>query len=462
MGLGGRGFLFAFSVKTLLDTETMNRIVKLYTTSSRKIMVSYVDPIRRNRAGQKKRVVKWFRIEHRAQAQAYQRELERRLLEEGAQAVANQTQLREDAKAARALLDGAGLKAVSLAEAARSWLRQAAQGGSGAAQPCEAQGGSILFSEAVAEFLEYMIRVAEARPRTVANLRARLGLWARVAGLQRMDDVGRGAVLALRDRGGRFGSRGQGPVSRQTRVNDLLAASAFCSWAVEMGWLAFNPVSGVRRPDAGKDRARPCVWSGEQLARLLEAARGYQGGRYLPVLIAMNFIGAARPSEVTGVQIRYERDEAGAVVGGMARVEGGKMRGRADRNVELLPVALAWLARARWPQQCEPLTVRARREICAAAGGLSWGPDICRHTCISHLVQLRKNDAAVARECGTSEEVIFSRYHNLRSPRELEEWMGLRPEGQGEGKQLMFPISKEALRSGRGGEGLWHCPRSLG
>jgi|GEM_PF-6142815 len=84
----------------------------------------------------------------------------------------------------------------------------------------------------------------------------------------------------------------------------------------------------------------------------------------------MNFIGAARPSEVGGVQIRYVRDEAGAVSGGFARIEGGKMRGRADRNVELLPVALAWMATAGWPQQCKPLTVRARREICAAAGSV--------------------------------------------------------------------------------------------
>jgi len=57
-----------------------------------------------------------------------------------------------------------------------------------------------------------------------------------------------------------------------------------------------------------------------------------------------------------------------------------------------------------------------------------WQPDICRHTCISNLVELRKNDAAVARECGTSESVIYSRYHNLRDPEELLRWAGLRPQ----------------------------------
>jgi len=440
------------------------------------------DPTCRLPSGRVKRRVKWFRIDQRQQAEAYRAELQARLVNEGTQGLAREGLRRRDALAARRLLDGAGLQGLTLEQLASAWVQQGAggqfaialpqqsgrrghcQGDQALAQAAQqlcSQGKRVLsFDEAVAEFLEYMHRVAEARPRTVANLRARLGLWARVAGLLRLSEVDRAAVLKLRDRGGRFGARGEGPVSRQTRVNDLLAASAFCSWAVERGWLAFNPVSGVRRPDVARDRGRPAVWSVDQLARLLEAARGYQGGRFLGALVAMNFIGAARPSEVGGVQIRYQRNEQGAVVGGMARVEGGKMRGRADRNVELLPVALEWLEVAGWPQQCEPLTVRARREICAAAGGLSWVPDICRHTCISHLVELRRNDAAVGRECGTSEEVIFARYHNLRSPEELEEWMGLRSEGQTESKQLVLPIDLEALRSGGGG-GEFGTPRGI-
>jgi len=435
----------------------MRADVKLYTTKGRKIMVMWPDPSCRLRSGRVKRRVKWFRSDQREQAVAYRVELQARLLLDGARTVARELESRRDAAAARRMLDAAGLHEVSLEQLAR--LRVAQGGGAGAqqaqggAQPDDALGYSVQFSEAVAEFLEYMQRVVEARPRTVANLRARLGLWARVAGLQQMGEVDRAAVLKLRDRGGRFGARGQGPVSRQTRINDLLAASAFCSWAVERQWLAFNPVCGVRRPDAAKDRARPSVWRVDELARLLEAARRYEGGRFLGAVVAMNFIGAVRPSEVGGVQIRYERNEQAGVLSGFARIEGGKMRGRADRNVEVLPVALGWLGAVGWPQQCEPLTPRARREICAAARGLRWQPDICRHTCISHLVQLRKNDAAVARECGTSEEVIFSRYHNLRSPRELEEWMGLRPEGQGEGKQLTFPIYLESysVRKGRAG-----------
>jgi len=433
----------------------MSHIVKLYTTASRKIMVSYTDPTRRDSSGQKKRVVKWFAAARRKEAEEYRGELERRLLQEGAAAVANQTQIRHDAYEARGLLDNAGFKALSLREAAAQWVMQWAHGHRHATLPSGRDGDKgaqmlggkenkpIAFGQAVATFLEHMQRVAEARPRTVANLRARLGLWERVAGLRWVSDINRSAVLALRDRSARVNAKGQDraqDVSRQTRVNDLLAASAFCSWLVEREWLAFNPVSGVKRPDAARDRPRPRVWSVDELARLLQAARGYEGGRFLLALVAMNFIGGARPSEVAGLRIRYEHGTTGKGVSGIARIEGGKMGGRADRNVALLPVALAWLGKMGWPEQGEALTGRARQEICKEAGGLKWVPDICRHTCISHLVALKNNDAAVARECGTSEEVIFSRYHNLCSPEELEEWMGLRPEGQVEAKQLVFPM----------------------
>ncbi|KXU37862.1 hypothetical protein AXK11_01535 [Cephaloticoccus primus] len=64
-----------------------------------------------------------------------------------------------------------------------------------------------------------------------------------------------------------------------------------------------------------------------------------------------------------------------------------------------------------------------RRQIMAWAGVTRWQPDICRHTCISNLVELRRKDAAVARECGTSEGVIY-----LRDPEELLRWAGLRPQ----------------------------------
>jgi len=89
---------------------------------------------------------------------------------------------------------------------------------------------------------------------------------------------------------------------------------------------------------------------------------------------------------------------------------------------------LEWLSGLRKEKglSCEALSTRARREVCARSQ-VQWTVDVCRHTCISNLAELRRNDALVARECGTSEGVIYSRYHNLRAPEEVAKWTELRP-----------------------------------
>jgi len=399
----------------------MRSIAKVYLPNRKDglIYVSYRDPSQREKSGRSKRVIKWFRKNQKGEARAYAREVNERILREGTVGAAYDGGLRKDACAARELLDSNGQGGASLVEVARDFISRSSAGGA-ARMPIEA---------AISEYLEHMEFVSSVREKTLTNLRVRLGVWVQVAGLKRLGDIDRKAVLALRDRRQRRGraAEGEGLVGATTRVNDLRVASAFCSWLVEKELLTVNPVKGVRKPDVERDREPPAVWSAEELKRLLDAARDYAGGLYLPALIAMNFIGGARPSEVEGVRLRYERDDAGIVISGLARIEGGKMGGRANRNVELLPVALAWLGAVGYPTECGALPRFARMQICELAGRLKWSPDICRHTCISNLAELRKNDAAVARECGTSEGVIYSRYHNLRDPEEVEKWAGLRP-----------------------------------
>ena len=62
-----------------------------------------------------------------------------------------------------------------------------------------------------------------------------------------------------------------------------------------------------------------------------------------------------------------------------------------------------------------------------ARSGLRYTPDVLRHTCISMRQQIEQNNAAVARECGTSEGVIYRHYHRLVALAEARKWAGLRP-----------------------------------
>lgn len=78
------------------------------------------------------------------------------------------------------------------------------------------------------------------------------------------------------------------------------------------------------------------------------------------------------------------------------------------------------------PQQVRPLS-RSQRAAIISAAGLTWRPDICRHTFISNRLQIVKNDGQVAREGGTSEEVIYRHYHELVEPADARKWAALRP-----------------------------------
>jgi len=97
----------------------------------------------------------------------------------------------------------------------------------------------------------------------------------------------------------------------------------------------------------------------------------------------------------------------------VARIEGGKLRGRANRPVPLLPVAVAWLRAAGSPDHVRPLTRVAREKLCELAS-VTWKHDICRHTFISHHLEMLKNNGEVAREAGTSEDIILRRWLALR------------------------------------------------
>ena len=108
----------------------------------------------------------------------------------------------------------------------------------------------------------------------------------------------------------------------------------------------------------------------------------------------MLFTGA-RPSELEDTRLFYGREPVG-------RLEGGKLRGRANRTVPLLPIAVAWLRAAGTPEQVPTLT-RGARETLGRMANVKWKHDICRHTFISYRLEMVKNDGEVAREAGTSE-----------------------------------------------------------
>lgn len=357
-------------------------------------LVVFRDPTRCEKNKRAKRVQKWFTNE--SEAKSHRDKLNENLLAEGAAGVMFDATLRADAIAARRRLDAHGHQGVSLLQLAQSYCERVTDSAA-ADEP---------IGPAVEAFLDEKMTAEGRAAETRKNLSTRLWMWIDLAHIATVGDVNRASVEDLRKR----------QVAAQTKRNDLNAVSSFCTWLLEQGKIDHHPLKGLRRPKVF--RARPVIFTPEECGRLLAAAKIYDGGEWLGTIAVMLFTGA-RPSELEDTRLFYGRHP-------LARLEGGKLRGRANRAVPLLPITVAWLREAGSPEQVRPLTRVARQKLCALAG-IKWKHDICRHTFISHRLEMLKNDAATAREAGTSEDIIFRHYHRLPVAGALRRWLALRP-----------------------------------
>lgn len=373
---------------------------KLYHTAraDAPFLVVFRDPARmiQTKSGWRaKRIEKFFGPGKLAIAEAYRDTLNETLLTVGAAGIDYGNALRADAIAAKEWLNARGHPSITLRQLAE---RYTAQIGS-----CEMARRPI--GPEVEAFLLEKECVDGSAPETIKNLRTRLSLWIDLAKIHAVGEITRESVECLRTRA----------VSPATRRNDLNAVSGFCTWLVSASppRLDHHPLKGVRRPRV--QQGKKATLSTEECARVLTAASGVQR---LATLAVMIFAGA-RPSELEQTRLIYGRHP-------MVRIEGGKLKGRANRGVPMGPALRAWLATVGNPAQVQPLTRDERQKIGTAAG-IAWVPDICRHTFISNRLQLLRNDAEVAREGGTSETIIYRHYHALKAPAEARAWAALRP-----------------------------------
>ena len=358
--------------------------------------VVYRDPVRREKSGRAKRITKWFA--QRTDAETYQRTLNQRIEIEGTAGLQFDAIRRTDATAAFQILQDAGHLDVTLAGLAREFVDRAGQTAT-IAEPI----GPVLVA-----FLEEKEFVEGAAPATVLNLKNRLWPWIRRERISFVGEITRARIESIRTRP---------DVSANSRRNDFGAVSSFCTWLLEKGKLGHHPVKGLRRPKVPIGPKE--IYTTAQCNKLLETAQEFHDGQWLATITVMLFVGGARPSEVAHTRIFYDRHPT-------ARIEGGKLRGRANRTVNLGPAAVAWLKAADSPETIKPLNSRARNELMARSG-LRYTPDVLRHTCISMRQQIEQNDAAVARECGTSEGIIYRHYHRLVALAEARKWAALRP-----------------------------------
>lgn len=373
-------------------------IAKIYpiTKPSRMWQVAWRDPLARDSKGHARRYRKHFMA--KADAEKFRDEINKKITTEGFAGLNFDAVLRSDALAAKRLLAEHGHDTLSLLELVRDYVGKVSA----------PRAASEAIGPAVLAFLEEKEHVEGAADATVTNLKNRILPWINRERISTVGQITRATIEAIRTREG---------VSANSRRNDFGAISSFCTWLFEKGKISHHPVRGLRRPKVPVGPKE--IYSTAQCQKLLEAAQSYLDGRWLGTLAAMMFVGGVRPSEVAQTRLFYGRHPT-------ARIEGGKLRGRANRTVNLSPAAVAWLKAAESPETLAPINSKARNNLMAAAG-LRYSTDVLRHTCISMRQQLEQNDGAVARECGTSEGIIYRHYHRLVSLAEARKWAALRP-----------------------------------
>lgn len=345
------------------------------------------DPTRREKSGRPKRRREFFTSEKEAITRA--KEIGLTILAGGLQALDLSPAARADAMNARALLD-VDYPGLSLTDVARDWLNLKGAG------PANRTKVEPLFEQ----FLHQKSQAEGATRATRDNLDARVRAWFVREKIVALGDITREACLALRDR--------QGPAAA-TRKNDMNAVSSFLSWLAQEGHLPFNPLRGQRRPKVV--RLAPEVYTADQVRRILRAAAGYKAGRF-GRFVGLLFLAGLRPSEVRHSRVDLEHEEPAV------RVQGGKLRGRANRITLLTPAGAAWLGLR--PAGIHAPTTGQRRQICKLAG-VDWIQDGARHTWISARLAITNDEKLVAREAGTSPDTIFKHYHRLMAKREAEQ-----------------------------------------
>jgi integrase len=351
--------------------------------------ISYSDPRQRTANGRPKEIARYFTDE--AEARRALAAMGGIVAEQGISGLQLSPTLRRDALDARAKLDAAGFTSVSLVAAVDRYL------GSQATGPVARE----LVTPLLDAFLDQKQHEENASPETRRNLEDRVGRWLDWQKIATVADITPERCLALRSRRRTDGA----PLSERTRINDMGAVSSFLTWMVrDAGRLTFNPLMGQRRPKA--QRHRPEIYRAEECQRILEAAATYRDGRHARA-IGLLFLAGLRPSEVPHALIRPEGPHP------QIRVEGGKLKGRANRVVPLSAQGADWLKRQ--PAEILPPAPRARGAICRLAK-VRWIQDGARHTWISAKCEILQDDGAVARMAGTSPGVIFQSYHALIEP----------------------------------------------
>lgn len=327
-----------------------------------------------------------------------------------------------DHKKAKSILDPFG---VGLAEVAQEWAK--------AREMLQAGGVSVLdavkwyaernqvgiVSKLVSEVLDEMIeskRKANKRERTLQDLQIRCGRFAKFCPGYKLNMVTPGMVEDF------FKTLDLSP---QSCLNYYRTLDTMFRWAAGRHYLPkeHGLLGKIDKPVA--DDAEITIWTAGEIRRLLDAAPA----GFLPALALQSFAGI-RSAEVE--RLPWENID---LPGGRITIGPAQAKRRSRRTVPISPNLADWLAPYAGAGQTGLIWKHGHQRFyqaqqqTAAAAGLKWRNNACRHSYISYRVAQTRNIPAVACDAGNSPAMVKEHYDNQAkaTPAEAEAYFAVRP-----------------------------------
>lgn len=195
------------------------------------------------------------------------------------------------------------------------------------------------------------------------------------------------------------------------RNHMLSTLRAFFAWAVEAGHVKASPVERLKPVKV--DAPRRAVLSIDEAQRLLAAAERIEP-RALHYLALCLFAGL-RPEECARLRPRNLSSEYVVLDEGLTKTHSA-------RTVPIAPNLAAFLARCPLPKGGPAFyqsgsRLRAALRTVIEAAGITWSPDVMRHSYASYEYERTRDAATTASNLGhTTTNMLFKHYRGLVEP----------------------------------------------
>jgi len=264
------------------------------------------------------------------------------------------------------------------------------------------------------------VETANRRPRTIEDLRHRLGKFAAEFGDRKLSTI---TVQELRE-------HTEDPEhSALTIINKLTKLSQLYNFAKRQGYVSENLIERIKRPTPNDDDGEPEAFTVEEAAKLLEHAAEFN----LVPYIAIGLFAGLRISELELLDWSAVKLTERTIVVGK-----GIAKKRSRRIVDISDNLAEWLAP--YKQEFGSIAgdnVRSRRDELILMAKITWKPNGLRHSFGSYHLAKFNDTAKTAFEMGHHDPaIVHDHYKVLVDPAAAERFWKLRPTGVAEGKVI--------------------------